>query len=214
MHSQLQKYFSFLKLIFEKNAHTGLFQSHKKEYKRFDICQDHKVIEAYIISKESKALERYEPYDKSFRFFLSSNFESLCTNKVDGKKTPFFFKDKNYQSIRDEIVADLGDFRIAIITSIFPSLEKIIDKPVITFIENELSEAIFFHSLIKLSGASIEPGKFLIGNMSKEHLLAIATDDVEKYWEKNSYLISYIEELKIQKKEQVLKRKHLSIYYY
>lgn len=184
-------------------------KSHKKEYRQFDINNDHKVIEVYIISKDSKALERYEPYDKSLRYFTCCNFESFCTNRFDGKKTPFFFKDMDYESIRNEINADLGEFRIIVVTSIFPSLEQIYDRPVITFVENELSEAIFFHSLLKLRGPSVKPGGCLAGNMSEESLLQVDIDDVEKYWRKDSLSNILFRGIKNSEERRIIKEKAL-----
>ena len=163
---------------------------HKKKYQEHIVNNDHKVIEVYLISKDSKVLERYSPYNELLRYFLACNFEYFCTNKIDGKKTPFFFKDRDYPSIRDVKVVELSNFRAIITTAIFPSLEKLIDKPIVTFIENELADAIFFHSLIKLHGPKVEPGKLLIGNLSEESLIKVDIDDIEKYWSKDS--LSYL----------------------
>ena len=164
--------------------------SHKKEYQEHIINNDHKVIEVYLLSKDSKALERYSPYNELLTYFLTCNFECFCTNKIDGKKTPFFFIDRDYPSIRDMEVTDMSNFRLIVKTSIFPSLEKLIDKPIVTFLENELSDAIFYHSLIKEHGHAVEPGHLLVGNMSDEALLNIDTDNIEKYWQKDS--LSYL----------------------
>ena len=183
--------------------------SHKKKYKQFDINNDHKVIEVYIISNNSKALERYEPYDKSLRYFTYCNFEYFCTNKYNGKKTPFFFKDMDYDSIRNGINVDLGAFRIIIVTSIFPSLEGMIDKPVITFVENELSEAIFFHSLLILHGPNVKPGGCLAGNMSEENLLQVDIDNVEKYWCKDSLSNILFRGIKDSEERRNIKKKAL-----
>lgn len=164
--------------------------SHKKEYQEHIINNDHKIVEVYLLSKDSKALERYSPYNELLTYFLTCNFECFCTNKIDGKKTPFFFKDRDYPSVRDMETMDISNFRVIVMTTIFPSLEKLIDKPTVTFVENELSDAIFYHSLIKEHGYAIEPGHLLVGNMSDEALLNIDTDNIEKYWQKES--LSYL----------------------
>lgn len=164
--------------------------SHHKKVTETTINDDHKVIEVYIVSKDSKVLERYEPYNKLLKYFLSCNFEYFCTNKIDGNKTPFFFKDRDYSSIKNMMVSELSNFRVIVMSSIFPSLEKLMDKPTVTFVENELSDAIFHHSLIIERSSRVEAGSYLIGNMSKESLLNVDTNGAEKCWNKNS--LSYL----------------------
>ena len=183
--------------------------SYKKKYQEHIVNNDHKVIEVYLVSKDSKVLERYSPYNELLSYFLACNFEYFCTNKIDGKKTPFFFKDRDYPSIRDMEVVELSNFRVIIMTAIFPSLEKLIDKPIVTFIENELADAIFYHSLIKLHGLKVEPGRLLIGNTSEESLLNMDVNEIEKYWNKDSLSYLLYKGTRDSKERATIKKKAL-----
>lgn len=163
-------------------------EKHKNRYRVFDVDKEHKVVELYLVGNHSKVFERYSPYLELQTYFSSCNFEYFCTNRIDPKKTPFFFKDNNFETIRKTELIPLNDFRLLIVTSIFPSLERMVDKPVFTFVENELSDAIFFHSLIK-HRVNGENGLF-VGNMRSEKLELINEGNAENYWSK--YSLSYI----------------------
>lgn len=162
-------------------------EKHSNRYQLVKINDDHKIVELYLISDESKFLEHYHPYNKSAMYFLLCIFEYFCTNKIDINK------------IRSEYISTVGPepkfrlgihvqfdgFRLAGFASPFDGLESMVKKPTITFIENELSDAIYYHSLYIEDRDS-----FNIGNIDLSNLKSMNYENLEKNWYSNS--LSYI----------------------
>ena len=182
-----------------------------RKYTEIEIENNFKIVELYMVSNESKILMQYQPYIETHAYFLSCNFECFCTNSIDPRNTPFFFKDNGKSIIRKVSLIPMGDFKLVIVTSIFPQLEKLLDKPAITFIENYLSEAIFFHCLIKkhIEGQPSSNGLY-IGNINFDNLKELDVNRIEDYWSKYSLSNILYRKTANPQERAIIKQKALS----
>lgn len=164
-----------------------LSHSSGRKYTEIEIGENYKIVELYMVSNESKVLMNYQPYGEMQTYFFSCNFECFCTNKIDPRRTPFFFKGDDKNVLREFKFIPMGDFKLILAMSVFPKLELTLEKPAITFIENGLSEAIFFHCLIKnhIEGKPNSKGLY-IGNINIDNLKTYDVDNIENYWQRDS----------------------------